>query len=65
MEDMRDYAGYSHGFKAGYNACARNAANELYNEIALYLDNAGVPRAEERADYICQIIKGFTMEDEE
>ena len=54
---------FREGYERGQAAAMRDASCRAYNEIAKYLERQNVPRAKEKADYICQIVKGF-MADE-
>lgn len=52
---------YLCGYQDGVKEARMVLGNELYTSIALYLDAVGVDLAEEKADYVCQIIKGMTV----
>lgn len=61
-EETREKA-FREGYERGQAEAMRDASCRAYNEIAKYLERQNVPRAKEKADYICQIVKGF-MADE-
>lgn len=54
---------YERGVAHGRIEERRAMSRRCYNDIALLLDRRGIGNAEELADYICQIIKGFTADE--
>ena len=55
--------GYTRGYQRGQEDLAREMARALYSGITLYLESNGVPRADEKANYICQFIKEYPIDE--
>lgn len=56
---------YKRGFEAGIIEERSKMYSRCYPEIAAFLDREGIDCPDELAEYICQIIKGFTADEME
>lgn len=56
---------YKRGFEAGIIEERSKMYSRCYPEIASFLEREGLDSPDELAEYICQIIKGFTADEME
>lgn len=56
---------YKRGFEAGIIEERSKMYSRCYPEIAAFLDREGIDSPDELAEYVCQIIKGFTADEME
>lgn len=56
---------YKSGFEAGIIEERSKMYSRCYPEIAAFLDREGIDSPDELAEYVCQIIKGFTADEME